>query len=441
MTIRLRLFQLVFVLLTGALFSPGMPVNAQNTDTLVLDIEATRRHAVEYNRSIENAKLDIDAADKRIRENIATGLPQIDASIDYSNFMGADIIFRFDESMPAQTIPFKPTSNMVFSLNQLIFSGSYIVGLQAAKIYKNLTENNYEKSEIDIKQQVTSTYYMILVSERSLDIVRQNLENVRKTYQNTVAMAKVGMAERTDVDQLEVSVTMLENAVRSAERQVEINYNLLRLQLGVDKETAIELSEDLNTILAGIDFNAALNQSFYLENNIEYRLMKTQEELNEKQVDLEKMNYLPVITGFYTHQEKILKPNFDMQPKNMIGLQANIPIFSSFMRKARVDQALITLEKTRNSKELVRQQLEVQESQYRYNLKNAMEQYAGQQKNVEVAQRVINSFTLKYQQGIVTSQDLIVANDNYLQAESNYISALMQLLIANLDLQKLLNNI
>lgn len=416
-------------------------VYSQESEVLRLSMEEAQDHAIKHNWQVQNARLDIESADKRYWESFAAGLPQIDASMDYTNFMGADIIFRFDENLPPQTIPFKPTSNLIFSASQLIFSGNYLVGLQAARIYQVLSERNYEKSEIDIKEQVATTYYLVLISERTLDIIEKNLENITKTYENTKAMESVGIAEQTDVDQLEVSVTMLENGVKSAERQVELYYNMLRFQLGLDINTPIELEESLDDILEKINFRAILEQPFYIDNNLDFRIISTQENLSSKQLNLERMNYLPFISGFYRRQEKILKPNFDMQPKNTIGLQMNIPVFSSGMRKARVDQARINLEKTQNSKNLVKEQLLLQEKQYRFNLRNALERYESQKKNVQVAERVFDSFNLKYQQGIVSSLDLTVANDNYLQAENNLISATMELLLADLDLEVLLNNL
>jgi outer membrane protein len=427
--------------LFSCLCMPGIliPAYSQDQDVLNLSLMEAQQHAIEYNWQVKNARLDVEGADKRIWESVATGLPQIDATMDYTNFMGADIIFRFDESLPPTTIPFKPTSNMVFSVNQLIFSGNYIVGLQAAKIFKLLTERNYEKSEIDIKEQVTTSYYLVLVSERTLGIIQQNLTNMRKTYENTKAMARVGIAENTDADQLEVSVTMLENAVRSAERQIELYYNMLRFQLGLDINSNIRLKETLDETLEKVIIRAVLDEPFNIENNIDFRIISTQVDLNDKQLDLEFMNYLPYINSFYNYQEKILKPNFDMQPKNMIGFTMNVPIFSSGMRRARVAQARINLEKAENTKSLVEEQLLLQEKQFRFNLRNSLERYESQKKNVEVARRVLNSFTLKFQQGIVTSLDLTVANDNYLQAENNLITATMELLRADLDLEILLN--
>lgn len=430
--------QPLILLLFAAMAFP-FPARAQ--EKLSLDLMQARQYALEYNRQLKNAELAVHAAREEVWDAIAGGLPQIDANVDYSNFLGAEIQFRFEEDAPPATIPFKPTSNLAITVGQLIFSGNYIVGLQTARIYRDLTESGYEKTELDIKQQVASSYYTVLVAERSRDIILQNLDNIKNVYDKTSAMHSVGMAEATDVDQMAVQVAYLENAAKSAERQIEIAYNLLRLQLGVRAETDITLTESLDEILLRLDFEEILDEEFDLTENIDYRMMETQRLLSRKQVDLARMNYLPTLTGFYSRTEKLLKPDFDMTPPNVVGLQMNIPIFSSGSRKSQVDRAKINYETTLNNKELLTDQLLIQEKQLRYNLRSTMEEYESHKENVEVSKRVYDNINLKYQQGLVSSLDLTTANNNYLQAESSYINALVQLLNAQLELDKLLNNL
>ncbi len=369
------------------------------------------------------------------------GLPQINASLDYSNFMGASIEISFAEGAPPTLIPFKPTSNLAVTVGQLIFSGNYIVGLQAARIYKELAKSGYEKTELDIKQQVASSYYTVLVAERSYEIIMQNLENMRDVYEKTNAMYGVGIAEATDVDQMAVQVTTMENAANASERQIELSYNLLRLQLGVDAATEIALTESMDEILLRVDFESTLVHEFDINGNIDYQMMNTQQLLSQKQVSLAKMNYLPTVSGFYSRTEKILRPDFDMTPPNVIGVQMSIPIFSSGSRKSQVDLAKINHETAMNNKELITDQLLIQEKQLRFNLRSGMEQYESQKKNVEVSKRVYDNINLKYEQGLVSSLDLTTANNNYLQSETGYITALMQLLNAQLELDKLLNKL
>ncbi len=410
-------------------------------EELSLSLMEAQEYALEYNKTLKNAGLAVNAAHEFIRESIAMGLPQVEASVDYSNFLGAEIEIKFGEDAPVTKIPFKPTSNLGITVGQLIFSGTYIVGLQTAKIYKELSETGYDKTELDIRAQVIGSYYTVLVAERTHEIIMQNLENIQDVYEKTDAMYSVGMAEVTDVDQMAVQVTSLENAAKSAERQIELAYNLLRLQLGADVGSGLTLTDNLDDIMLRIDFESTLAEPLVLNENIDYQMMNTQQQLSMKQVELEKMTYLPTISGFYSRTQKILRPDFDMTPPNMLGLQMNVPIFSSGMRKSRLDQARINYETVINSKALLTDQLLIQEKQLRFNLRTGLEQYKSQKKNVEVSRRVYDNINLKYQQGLVSSLDLTTANNNYLQAESNYINALIQLINAQLEFDKLLNNL
>ncbi len=428
----------ISALIILAVFNYG---TMKSQDKLSLDLEGAINYALENNLSIKNAGLDIDEATEKVKETLAAGFPQLNASVDYSNFLGAEAEIRFNPEAPATTIPFKPTSNLQLSVGQLIFSGSYIIGVQITNLYRQMMETGYRKSEQDIKEQVSKTYYLVLISEKNREISDKNLKNIRDIYEKTKPMANVGIVEKTDVDQLYVQVSLVENLLISAHAQVELSYNMLRLQLGAGAEKEIELTESLEEIMDKINFETLLFEQLNINNNVDYQLLKSQQRITEKQVTLEKMSFLPAITGYYNYTEKILKPDFDIAPKNVIGLNMNIPLFSSGMRRAKLNQAKINLLSFRNNMELLEEQLLINEKQLKYNLKIALEQYENQKENAEVSKRVYENMQLKYQQGIVSSLDLTTSNNNYITAEANYIRALMNLLEADVSLKKLYSSL
>lgn len=423
---------LCFIVLAMLVF--GGKVLAQ--EPLRFSLEGARQHALEHNKNMANAELSTREAQARLKETIANGLPQINAAVDYSNFFGSKASLGM---MPGFEIEFNPTSNLSLSLGQLVFSGSYIVGIQMAKLYQEVAEASREKTELDIIQQVSQAYYLALISGRSKELVEANLENMRDILQKTRAMVYAGVAEELDYDQLAVQVAMLSNTLRSTERQQELAYNMLRLQMGLSAEVEIELTDKLESLARGTDLTAQMARTFSLRDNVDFRLLELQTGMAEKQVNMERAAYLPTLAGFYNYTEKLLKPEFDIQPKHVIGVNLEIPIFSSGLRKARVDQARINHEVALNQKELVAEQLLIQEKQLRFNLNTAIEQYESEQANLEVARRVNQNLNNKYEQGMVSSLDLITANGNYLQAEGSYINAVLQLLEASLALNKLLN--
>lgn len=425
---------LIPALLIG-FFILSINVSAQKSLTLTLDDAVN--YALQYNKTLVNSKLGVDKANAAVYAALANGLPQIDATMDYTNAMGANISIRFNENLPASEIPIKPTSNLKLQVSQLIFNGAYIVGVQTARLYKEISQTSLNKSEADIKAQVTQSYYMILISEELFKRLQHNLSNLTDLYEKNNALVKAGIIEQTDADQLFIQVNSLQSAVNAAERQVELSSNMLRLQLGTDINTELLLTDNLEKILDETKVENSLLTDFKVKDNFDYKLVDQQVELSRKLVDMKKAAALPSIVSFYSYTHKLLKPEFDMSPANLVGLQLNLPIFSSGLRSAQTRQAFIDLKMSQNTREIISDQLQIQEKQLRFNLINAMETYNNQKSNIEVSSRVYNSLKLKYEQGLISGLELITADSNYLRAETEYINAAMQLLIARNELQRM----
>lgn len=423
--------------ITGLLLLVTMFCAAQAKQPLTLSMQQAVDHALVYNRTMINSGLAVDKAQHAVKEAIANGLPQLNASVDYNNALGANMSIRFNENLPASEIPIKPSSNFNLQLTQLIFNGAYIVGVQTARLYRELSEMNVVKTETDIKSQVTDSYYLVLVSDELLHKLEQNLVNLKDLYKKTETLASAGIIEQNDLDQLLIQVSTLQNAVNASERQLELATNMLRLQLGIDIDTQVILSDRLEEIVANTNVEAALMQGFKIEDNIDYRMMDQQVDIGKKMVDMRKSAALPNIAGFYSYTYKLMKPEFDMSPAHMLGLQMNIPIFSSGLRTAQTKQAYIDLKTTQNNRSLVKDQLLMQEKQLRFNLTSALETFNNQKSNIEVSRRVYNILKLKYEQGLISGLDLITADNNYLKAETDYISATLQLLQSRLQLEKM----
>lgn len=406
-------------------------------EKLTLDIEGAKEYALNFNKTIKNAGLSVVQSQEQLKATIATGLPQVNATTDYSNALGAEISIQFDENAPASKIPIKPTSNFNLQVGQLIFNGGYIVGIQTAKLYQKVTEKSLEKTEQDIVSQIVESYYLVLVSEESLKILEANMKNLQEIYKKTEPMVSVGMMEKVELDQLSVQVNSLNNALKSAERQYEMTKNMLRLQLGVSADTELELTEKLEDIMENAEIRSLANGTFDVVQNIDYQLMDVQEDMSEKQVNLQKAAYLPTISGYYNYTYKLLKPAFDMSPAHMLGLQMNIPVFSSGERRAKVRQAKIDLETTQNNMAMLEDQLSIQFKQLKFNLLSAVESFENQKKNVEVSREVYKSLKTKYEQGVISSLELTTADNNYLKAESDYLTSMLEVLRAQNELNTL----
>jgi outer membrane protein TolC len=326
----------------------------------------------------------------------------------------------------------------------LLFNAPAYIGIESSKLATKLSEENLTKSELDTKEAVAQAYYLILISEKSLTILDANIANLKETLKSTRAMYQAGMAESTDIDQMVSNVTAVENSRSSMQRTIELNYNLLRFQLGLSADSKLILSETLDGITSEINVEALLSQAFDHRQNVNYQLIEGQEKMSSIMLKSEKASVLPTLSGFYMYGVNGMGtdlPGLSWFQNSIAGLQINVPIFASGQRYHRIKKAQINLDKARTTKEMVTDQLLLQEKQLRYNLVNANQQYISQKDNIDVSKRVYTSMENKFRQGMASSLELTQANTLYLQSENNYITSLMSLLQTKLALDKLLNNL
>ncbi|NOZ36031.1 MAG: TolC family protein [Chlorobi bacterium] len=430
------------ILTLSVVFLSILSLKAQETKPITLSLDSAVNYAIKHNKTLINSRYAVDKSSQKIKETIAAGLPHINVSADYNNFLGAEASLQLNPMAPPAVIAFNPTSSFKVGASQLIFSGNFIVGVQLSKLAKQITEKNYCKDELNVKEQTIQAYYMVLINQQILKIIKENKENAETIYTKTQNMANAGLTEQTEAKKLSVMVTSVNNTYKAAERRLELAYNLLRLQLGLEPDQAITLSSDINDIEQKTILQSSIvSDTFNIKNNIDYQLISLQGDITQKQIQMQKANYLPTLTAFYSHTEKILKPDFDMTPKNVLGVTLNVPVFSSGERRAKVNQAVIDYDISKNTKGLVNQQLTMAEIQLMYNYKNLSEQYANQKTNVVIAKEVLDQMNLKFRQGIISSLELTSANNDYLKAQSDKISTLLNLLNADLALKKLNNNL
>ncbi len=413
----------------------------QAQEPMKLSLDSAVNYAVEHNKTLKNSRYVIDKSSQKIKEAISQGLPQIDASLDYTNFLGAEASLQLNPEAPPAIIEFNPTSNFKASASQLLFNGNYIVGIQLSKLAKTITEQSYQKDELEVKYQTMQAYYMVLATERILIKLEENLKNAQLIYKNTSNLARVGVIEETEAKRLSIMVTSVSNAVKSTERQIELGYNLLRFQLGLESNQQIELSTTLDDIANEIQINNMVVDTFNIESNVDYKLVELQGEIAKKSIDMAKASYLPSLVAFYSYTEKIKKPKFDMSPKHVLGLTLSVPIFAGGQRKSQLNQAKIDFDISENTKDLLTDQLTLLEKQLSYNYKNLVEQYLSQKENVVISKEVLDQMDLKFQQGIVSSLDLTTSNNDYLTAETDLTGTILKLLNAELELRKLKNEL
>jgi outer membrane protein TolC len=426
-------------------------------------------YALQNSAEVKNAKLDNDIARKKIWEITSMGLPQINATGNYQhqfvvptlNF-GGQTSLVLDPSLPSgspltsdmvgnqlhlQSDPGTPialglknNTTFDFTLSQLLFSGAYIVGLQASKIYYQISDQNFQKSKIDMKESIANTYCMVLIMEGNRSILQNSLKNLKKTLSDMREINKQGLIEDTDVDQIELTSVNIENALNTVNRQVDASYDLLKFQMGIPLENKITLKDNLETMLVSIDLATATSKLLNIKENITYKIMDTQEQFGKLAVKKEISNYLPNLAAFYRHTELINQPAFNFTPKDIIGVTLNVPILSSGQRVVMVQQRKMELDKIAISKQKAVEGVKLDYSNALNDMNSTYEKYQNEKRNIELTKRIYDKTNIKYQEGISSSLDLTQVHNQYLTAQTNYYDAIFKLLTAKNKLDRILNN-
>ncbi len=443
-------------------------LSAQNASRS-LSLQEAKQFALDNNVTVKNAKIDVSIAKKKVFETTAIGLPQISASANYQHIFEVPM-FGFGQSgltqspltftggvtpagfsqRPSPTLPgvteyynespkvaISPADNTVFKLqvSQLIFSGEYIVGLQATKVYKLISEQSLTKSRIEVASMVESTYYMALVLTENLKIVQQNKELTAQTLKEMTAMHKAGFNEQSDLDQLQINLNLLGNLELSLQGQLKNVNNQLKYQLGMELADNLTLTDKLQDVISAVSpFDG---QQFNIKQNIDFQMVTNNVSAQKLSLRREQSGYLPTLSAFYQHQEKQKVPALDFEPKDVLGVTLSIPIFSSGSRLMKVKQAKLSLDKAVNSQVDLEKGLQLKFDNQRLNYQTAYNTFLNQRESSELSQRIFDKTTAKFKQGVASSLDLTQVQSQYLTAVSNYYNSVLSLLNARVELQKL----
>lgn len=464
---RKQMFLLVAMILGGTLLSFSQ-------ETVKLTLKDAVDKALKNNTNIVNSKLDLKIAQKKIWETTAMGLPHIDAKSAYQHLFVVPTINFPSTKLSNTYVPIDPntgigtTSQLQLSsgeniylnnvagnpvelgvkdnitaditVSQLIFSGSYFVGLQATKVFFDLAKQNDEKTRLDVVETVVNTYHMLQLAEESRKILTQNLENIDKTQYEITEMNKQGFVEETDVDQLVVSANNIRNVLNQIESNLDVGYRLLKIQLGIEDSTKVQLAEETESGDSIVNSSMQLtSEQFIIDRNVDYKLIQSSEKAAKLELNLSKSNFLPTISGFYNHNEQLNQAAFNFSPKDVVGINLSLPIFSSGERLAAVSQKKMAYEKAQNTREFVSKSLMMQANQYQNDVKLKLEKYLNQKKSKELSDLIYQRTMEKYKQGMSSSMDLMNSQNQYLTNLTNYYQSIYDLQIAKSKLEKLFN--
>lgn len=436
------------------LLTIGFVLHAQTNltkESFSFSLNEAIEHALKNNYTAINAGRDIDAAKKKKWETTTIGLPQINASLGYQNNIELQkslIPAEFFGGQPGEfaEVAFGTRHNMIgnATVSQLIFNGSYIVGLQAAKVYLQISENAKIKTNQEIREMVVNAYGNVLLANESIAILEKNKANLEKTLNETTQIFKNGLIEEENVEQLQITLTTIKSTQENIKRQKVIATNMLKLILGISIEKELILTENLNNLaLNNIQFELA-TAPFQVENSIDFKIQNNLVETKKLMLLLEKSNALPSLAAAYNFGYNAFGNQFQFFTNNQrwlnfsnVGLSLNIPIFSSFGRAAKTQQAKIALEQAKTQMVQVEQSLKLQFEKAKSDYEYSIEQLNTTKSSLTLAERIENKQQIKLKEGLSSSFDLSEAQRQLYAAQQNYLQSMLDVINKKASLEKI----
>lgn len=424
-------------LLVVAMFAMSMPFGmkaqeqAATEGELNLSLKDAVSNALQYSKQLAASKMDQDLYYQKVRETRASMLPQLSASLGYQTYFGKDLDLMGMKRKMEDQISLGAQASWTLAMQAM-------TGVKVAKIAETIVQQQIAATELDIKANVSDTYYSILVCERNIDILKENMKDLEDIKRHTENMFNAGACEQTDVDQIAITVSTLKNAIISTERTCETTKRMLLLQMGLPIDSKFTTSQKLDDLIVESTVATMDSSKFDITNNLDYKTLELSNQVNEKTLALKRQAHLPTLTVAYQYSN-MLKGGF-MNFDHVGVVTLNIPIFSGLSRNAQVKQAKIEVERGKTNMALLQDNLNISDEQCRFELNSAIESYLLQQENLAVAKRVLDNYKNKYNNGVMSSLDLTQANTNYLQAETSFATACLDLLMAHTKLSKLYDN-
>lgn len=442
MKTKTMLFTAILSLTIGSLAAQQI----DSTKTHSFNLEECINYAFEHQTSVLNAAIDQKIADAKVKETIGIGLPQVNGSADFNDFIKLPTSLLPGEffNQPAGTVVpvqfgVKYNSSLGLSASQLLFNGSYLVGLQASRTFKELSQRAFTRSKIETNVAVSKAYYMVLVSNKQLDLLDANISQLKTALDQTKALFDNGFAEKLDADRLTVLYNNLVTEKQNIVRSLALSTEMLKFQMGMPVEHTLNVEGQIEEVkLEQIVVN---QDSSTYKSRIEYGIAETQLKLNELDLKRYKSEYLPSLAAFGStsiqYQNNSFRELYSTSfPTTVIGLQLNVPIFSGFQRSNRVKQAQFTVQKSQNDLLNLKNVINVDIKASVTNYTNSITSLSNQQRNLELANEILRVSKIKYEQGVGSSIEVTQAQTSLKEAENNYINALYQALITKIDTEK-----
>lgn len=427
----------------------GGSLLAQPKDTMTYSftLQQAIDHAFKNQVNVQNAVLEEESAKYRAKEVTAAGLPQVNGNINVTDFL----------DIPTQVVPadffggppgtylgvqfgtqYSATAGV--DISQLVFSGEYIVALKSTQTFLDLTRKATNRTKVETAVAVTKAYYTVLVNEERMKLLDANVARLKKLKEDATALNQTGFVEKIDVDRITLTYNNLVTEQDKVKRYLGLSLSMLKFQAGIPQAATLTLADKLTDVNLQPDI---ATDKFNYSNRIEYSLLESQRNFTALGVKRDKFAYLPSFALFGSFSLNAFRDEFNFfdfnekwYPTSLIGARLNIPIFSSGMRRYKVQQSEVALKKAQNNLKMLEQGIDLELAGARINLENAAATLESQKKNITLAEDVFRMAKLKYEQGVGSNLEVLNAETSLKEAQTNYFGALFDALVARVDYDK-----
>jgi outer membrane protein TolC len=405
-------------------------------------------HALTHNRQVKNAALSIQAAEKQKWEVTASGLPQISGKIDY--------LANLDTPFPASDDPDNPFSFFFpkhsiqpnVTLTQLIFDGTYIVALQASKVFLDNSKNAKEKTNNEIKKATISAYSNALLVKENKTIMERNIANLSNSLAETKVIFENGMTEEENIEQLQLTLSGLENDLNNLKKLENISLSYVKLLLGIDAPQKITLTDRLETLILEQNTTNLGNSDTSVFENIDYKIAENNVESKYLLHKAEKFKRLPSIAGFLSGNYQNFTNDrfsslFDENTKWLstlsAGVSVSLPIFTSLGGEALIKRTKIEWEIAQNDLQETEAKIALDISKAKSDYELAIDTYQNKQNSLNLSERIERKNEIKFKEGLASSFELRQAQMQLYTAQQEYLQAMVAVINTKATLENLLN--
>ena len=418
-------------------------------------LEEAINYGLEHNRTVKNAALDIQAAEKQKWETIATGLPQLNGSVSYQDFLKLQTQVVPAEAFggpPGQLNPInfgvKQNFNATATLSQLLFDGSYLVGLQSAKVFLEISKNAKEKTDLEVRKSIINAYGNVLLTNESQNILQRNVDVLKKNLNDVTAMFNNGLEEEESVEQLQITLSGVESNLNNIKRLKTIAIQMLNLALGLDINSQTFLTDSLES-LTNQNINLELvNTEENIENVVDYKIALNDKASKELLVKLEKSKALPTLSTSLSGGYLSYSDSFEFFDKGqpyygfgVFGVNLNIPIFSSGLKNASTQRAKINLQKSKDNLTETEQKLKLQIATSKSDYQFTIEEFENKKQNLALAERIESKNQTKFFEGVTSSFELRQAQLQLYTSQQEYLQAMLDVINKKAELETILNTL